>query len=103
MSIENDTPILPFIVAAKPVAEWAEFLEEHGVTPWLSEAEAIDYLAAKAEAIYAENPSFAKLIRSRGNKGRDSLAAFMRHWIAAEELGRYPWLQGVVDDYLRGC
>jgi hypothetical protein len=44
----------------------------------------MDDLAKRAEATYAANESFRKIIKSRGDRGRDSLYAFMRHWLASD-------------------
>lgn len=44
------------------------------------------YLVEHAEATYKANKSFAKHVQSEadyGNRGRDYLANFMQHWLAA--------------------
>lgn len=43
-----------------------------------------DRLANHAEAVYAANPRFRKGIQGKGNRGRDYLWGFMRHWASAE-------------------
>lgn len=76
-NIERDTDIIPDIVAATIV----EQVQAH-VHAELSPAYASD-LVKQAERIYSRNESFRKQINASGNKGRDTLYAFMRHWLAS--------------------
>jgi hypothetical protein len=75
--IEMDTPIVPRAVAMGVWAEACAWLETDLPRPW------INRLAARANAVYARNPRFQKMIRRNGNAGRDWLWAFARHWLAA--------------------
>jgi hypothetical protein len=47
-------------------------------------------LAERANLIYQHNPWFHRLMRRRGNTGRDSLWAFTRHWLCALLASRRP-------------
>ena len=42
-----------------------------------------DRLAAKAHYLYPRHKHFHKVMNQPGNRGRDSLYMFMRHWTAA--------------------
>src|ERR1022692_1869587 len=39
------------------------------------------YLTEKAEGCFKGSESFNKVIRSKGNKGRDALYSYMYHWM----------------------
>lgn len=75
-TIEEDTPIMPDIVAETIV----EQVQAH-VGEILPDNYASD-LVQRAETIYSKNGTFKQAIRAPGNKGRDTLYAFMRHWLA---------------------
>jgi hypothetical protein len=75
--ISRDTAIMPWIVADKICEEAANYL--HSPVPLRYK----EHLDAKAERCYARHRQFRKLIRARGNAGRDSLYSFMRHWLYA--------------------
>jgi hypothetical protein len=78
MTIESDTPIVPFIVAECVAYEAARLTKTDSPLAF------VQFLAERAESIYAANPQFRKLINARGDSGRDTLYMFMRHWISAE-------------------
>jgi hypothetical protein len=79
MSIETDTPILPFVVADSVVREVGGYLNWE----YPQDDSVQTYLADYAERVYAHNPMFAKRINTRRAEiGRDTLYAFMRHWMA---------------------
>lgn len=40
-------------------------------------------LAHRARRVYAHSESFRRLIRANGDRGRDWLHVFLRHWLAA--------------------
>lgn len=42
-----------------------------------------DYLVDKANVLYKKNPEFKRQLQAKGNKGRDTLYAFMAHWAEA--------------------
>jgi hypothetical protein len=78
----KDTGIIPSVIAMTVV----ESVMSHypGVLK-TSEGSAIaTRLMHKAEEVYANNSHFAKKLNGKGNKGRDTLYAFMQHWCAAE-------------------
>jgi len=70
------SPIVPHAIA---IAVWEEaclFLNTELPRSWITE------LAARANDIYRHNPRFRQLIRQPGNRGRDWLWSFTRHWLA---------------------
>ena len=83
-AIEDDTPILPTVIADSVIREVQMFFVGKGLQDSIGEntEPVVDYLTNYAERVYAANTAFRKRIRSRGNAGRDYLYAFMRHWLA---------------------
>lgn len=79
-SIENDTPLLPVVVADAVVREVEQFGGELANRDSL-----VTILADKAETIYQNNPRFRRRIRAV--YGREYLYAFMRHWLTGELSG----------------
>jgi len=94
--IESDTPIIPAIVADSVIEEAVRSAADqvgctkrggcecaacglYGRRDGLSSE-----LATRAEELYANDATWAKKIRGRGSRGRDTLHTFMRHWLAAE-------------------
>ena len=75
--IEQDTPIVPRAIAEAVCEEVAVWLREPLPRRWIRE------LTAQANAVYAHNERFARQIRAAGDRGRDQLWVFMRHWLAA--------------------
>lgn len=92
MSIETDTPIIPWIVCEQVANEAARLTNSELPLSLVS------YLTARAEACYAKNKSFRREIRRRGNRGRDHLYMFARHWISAEINRQYPALFRMVPE-----
>lgn len=84
MSIENDTPIIPWIVADTIVNE-VFHSANYELPPNI-----VDRLAEKAEVVYKKNVYFRRKIQS--DDGRDILYAFMRHWLAAIVKDEHPKL-----------
>jgi hypothetical protein len=91
--IERETGIMPDVVAETVVDQVVAYLADDAASPKFAEALHAEkaalaaYLAKYAEDVYANNEKFAKDLRSEknnGNYGRDTLYAFMRHWLAAE-------------------
>jgi hypothetical protein len=75
--LERDTGLMPWIVAETVCEEVGCFfdLELPSRYPlWLD---------VMAEHYYARDEEFRREMRAGGNRGRDSLYAFMRHWINA--------------------
>jgi len=75
--IERDTPIVPYAVATGVLAEAIVWLREELPRDW------VVLLMERAEAIYASNARVRRQLRAPGNKGRDWLWTFTRHWVAA--------------------
>ena len=107
-SIEIDTPILPVVVADCVIQEVVgmfankEDMHTHPDLIALYEHRygIADMLARKAERIYSasNHKRFTKVIRSAGNKGRDYLYMFMRHWMAGVIHSRYPGIWPYIPD-----
>lgn len=76
MSIEADTPLIPYIVA-ESVIEKTRLIDRG--EPLFDAA--VRYLMNYADTVYAHNKNWAKKIRGAG--GREFLYAFMEHWFAA--------------------
>jgi hypothetical protein len=75
--IDADTPIVPHAVAAGVWSEACVWLGEELPRDWIAE------LVTQANTIYARNPRFRRNLRSKGNRGRDWLWVFTRHWLCA--------------------
>ena len=71
-SISESTDIIPAMLAETIVSEYKV----------ADKLKAAHYLTMRAENIFAENPQFRKGVKQKGDKGRDYLEAFMRHWLA---------------------
>lgn len=88
--IEDDTAIMPWIVADAVIRE----AEQH-VGEQLPMDEYAERLSNDAQAIYENNESFRKKIRSEaddGRAGRDNLYMYMRHWLSSMILKDKPAL-----------
>jgi len=80
--IQDDTPIVPHIVADTVINEVERCFP---LNMGRVEARALaDKLADRANLVYKKDENFRRRIRGRGNSGRDMLYAFMRHWLTAE-------------------
>ncbi len=75
--ISDETPIVPCIVADIVISEARTFAS-------FDNDSAESYILARAENCFEKNKSFRRKIL--GNKGREYLYAFMRHWLAAHLL-----------------
>lgn len=82
--IEDDTPIVPYAIAESVCEEASLWLGQPFPRQWIAE------LADRANLIYQLNPRFHRLMRSRGNRGRDAFWAFTRHWLCALLASRRP-------------
>jgi len=90
-SITKDTLILPHAVAEAVVSEVVSYLTLRGHE---READEIDgrrrsiekKLTDDAERICAKNRGFQRMLNAGGNRGRDWLYSFMRHWLASQLL-----------------
>ena len=84
--IELETPIVPSAIAATVVEEAGVWLGQPLPRRWIRE------LTAYANTVYAHNSHFRRKIRGKGNRGRDYLWAFTRHWLAGLMWERRPQL-----------
>src|SRR5437879_881291 len=74
--IELDTPIVPRAVMEAVCEEAGVWLGQPLPRRWVRE------LTAYANTVYAHNPRFRRKVRAPGDRGRDYLWAFTRHWLA---------------------
>lgn len=74
--IESDTPIVPRLIMEAVCEEAAVWLGQPLPRRWARE------LTARANTIYARNPSFRRKVKASGDLGRDYLWTFARHWLA---------------------
>ena len=90
-TIEADTVLLPEVIADTVAHELGVYLHDfHCYTPRTHPDHLVAYLVKRAEQIHAANKDFRKKLQSRGNKGRDTLYAFMRHWSAGYVKDNWP-------------
>ena len=74
---EDETALIPGMIATLVWEEACRFLDADLPKGWIPQ------LARKAKTIYSHNLRFRAVLRRPGCSGRDSLYAFMRHWLAA--------------------
>ena len=95
LSIRQDTPILPAVIALWVVDELEQFLQTEDFDA------ARDYLTERAERIYKSSEYWRKKILSA--KGRDLLWAFMRHWLCGWIKDHHPrYFNAIPQNYLVG-
>jgi len=85
--IEDQTVLLPIVVADSVIRELAYYMSERGIAFNVDMDALAEKLAKKADREYAINEYFRKGITARGRDGRaglEFLLAFMRHWLSAE-------------------
>ncbi len=87
-NIEDDTPIMPWIVADSALSDAQKYLDK----PIPNIRSVADELSDFANDIYKHNERFRKQIRASGNRGRDTLYIFMRHWTASYLKKNHPAL-----------
>ncbi|MCX6938855.1 MAG: hypothetical protein NTU80_13375 [Verrucomicrobia bacterium] len=73
--LERETPIVA-LAAARTVLEEASLRLGRPLPQRLAAR-----LAHQARRIYAHSPSFRRRLRAPGDTGRDTLHAFMHHWL----------------------
>ena len=95
--LEVETPLIARAVADQVVSE---------VSLWLGVPLSGRYsagLAFRAQRCYAHSPSFREKMRRPGDRGRDTLYMFMRHWLAARlRLEHYDLFVRLPHSYWRG-
>ena len=74
--LERDTLLMPLWVAESVVQEAERFLKADLPDNFA------ERLAAKAHYLYPRHKHFHKTLNHPGNRGRDNLYMFMRHWTA---------------------
>jgi hypothetical protein len=75
-ALERDTLLMPDAIAESVVQEAERFLKAD------LPADFAGRLAAKAHHLYPRHKHFHKVLNRPGNRGRDNLYMFMRHWTA---------------------
>ena len=86
-NIEDETPLMPWIVADAIIDEVVQFAKDKVEIPediYILSDITSDY----ANSIYKANPSIRKKIK--GKNGREELYKWMRHWLASELKKAYP-------------
>lgn len=76
-ALERDAPLVPEWVAESVVQEVERFLNAQLRDDFAAR------LAAKAHHLYPRHAHFKKMLNRPGNRGRDNLYMYMRHWTAA--------------------
>ena len=82
-NLEEETAQVPHIIADTVLSE----VEAFAKTPVLRRMQVQKHLVDRAVQVYSACASFRRKVGS-GNRGRDLLYSFMRHWTAAY-LGRH--------------
>lgn len=75
-ALERDTLLVPEWVAESVVQEVERFLNAK------LRDDFAERLAAKAHYLYPRHAHFKKMLNRPGNRGRDNLYMYMRHWTA---------------------
>lgn len=75
--IEQDTELMPWLIADSVFHEASCYLETVLPVDWS------DWLDQRAEGCYRKHKQFRTLVRGRGNRGRDTLYRYFRHWLAS--------------------
>jgi len=87
-NITKDTPILPELIADRIFWEMAAFIKfkikDNKLADELENRskEFINLLVEKQDSLYQNSVDWRKKMRSKGNKGRDTLYSFMQHWLS---------------------
>jgi hypothetical protein len=91
-TIEADTVLIPELIADRVAHDLALYLHDfHGYTPSTHPDHLVVFLTKRAQQVYTANKDFRKKLQSsRGNRSRDTLYAFMRHWSAAYAKDNWP-------------
>ena len=75
-ALERDTLLMPDAIAESVVQEAERFLKAE------LPADFAERLAARAHHLYPRHRHFHKMLNRPGNRGRDNLYVYMRHWTA---------------------
>ena len=95
--LQRESALAPVAVAHGVCAEAGVFLGAELPAGWA------ELLVEKAAIVSAHNPRFRSLLRQHGERGRDWLWAFMRHWLAALLKQQRPaFFSRLPEDFCRG-
>ena len=75
--LERDTLLWPEVIAESVVQEAERYLET-ALPPDFAER-----LAQKAHHLYPRHKHFHKMLNRPGDRGRDNLTVYMRHWVCS--------------------
>jgi len=75
--LERETLLLPEAIAESVVQEAERFLKAELPADYAAR------LTAKAHHLYPRHEHFHKMLNRPGNRGRDNLYVYMRHWTAS--------------------
>src|SRR5436309_2172219 len=75
--LERDTLLMPEAIAESVVTEASRYLNAE------LPADFAERLAAKAHYLYPRHKHFHRMLNRPGNRGRDNLYMYMRHWTAS--------------------
>jgi hypothetical protein len=105
--IEQETPLLPFVIAQRVVDDWLDWLERTQGPGFANKIwkrhEAIEaYLEQRAEYHYANDKQFSRKLHVPGDECLDILYAFMYHWMTAQMIASFPQLRGTVPASING-
>jgi hypothetical protein len=94
-ALERETMLVPQWIAENVVQEVERFLNTHLPDNFATR------LAAKAHYLYPRHKHFHRGLKRPGNRGRENLLMFMRHWMAGwlkreryELYKKLPWSFG---------
>ena len=97
VALQRESALAPVAVAHGVCAEAGVFLGAELPAGWA------ELLVEKAAIVSAHNPRFRGLLRQHGERGRDWLWAFMRHWLAALLKQQRPaFFSRLPEDFCRG-
>ena len=95
--LQRETPMAPAAVAHGVCEEVGVYLAAPVPANWA------ELLVEKTALVSTHNPRFRRLLRQPGDRGRDRLWAFMRHWLAALLKQQRPaCFARLPEDYCRG-
>jgi len=95
LRMEDEAGLIPEIIAETVIEEVVGHIDRQGLPAeaervWNDLESLATGLVNYANSIYANNAGFRKKLKARGNKGRDTLYAFMRHWLASDLRKKFP-------------
>jgi hypothetical protein len=95
--LERDTLLMPDAIAETVVTEASRYLDAE------LPGDLAERLAAKAHYLYRRHAHFHKMLVRPGNRGRDNLYMYMRHWTAGWlKRERYALFKRLPWDYALG-